>query len=690
MHAGARVGHYELISVIGRGGMGEVWKAFDSRLHRAVALKTLPAELAQDADRLARLEREARSLAALNHPAIAAIYGLEEQDASRFLVLELVEGPTLHELLLAGPIGVERALRIALQIADALEAAHEKGVIHRDLKPANVKIAPEDRVKVLDFGLAKNAAAGAGAAGPTQTALRTEIGTVIGTPAYMSPEQARGEEVRRQSDIWSFGVVLYEMLTARRPFAADTAVQTLARVLEARPDFSLLPREAGCVRRLLGRCLERDHKRRFQSAGDLRVEIEDALAAPDRSSDSGVVKAPGGDTGPTVAVLPFENISADPEQEFFADGVVEAITATLSRIRSFTVISRNSAFRYKGKRVSVPEAARELGVRYVLQGSVQKAGNRVRITVQLIDAVDDAHVWADRVDGTLEDIFGLQDRITERVAGALQPSIRQAEIERARRKPPQELGAYGYTMRAMPFVWALEKEASEKALELLEQALAIDPAYALALSLAAWCHAQQAVYNWAEDPDAARAAARRHAERAAELSADEPLVLAVLGAVHSITRNSGTARILLERAVKLDPNSAWAWSRLAWLENYTVHPERALEHFDRALRLSPFDPTNFNNYVGMGHAHELAGRFEEAVTHYRRGLQERPHARWILRSLLSALVGAGRIEEARAELENLLAAYPGSGVATFKAGMALPPDVMDAVAARWRAAGMPE
>ena len=342
MDAGARIGHYELLSIIGRGGMGEVWKAFDSKLHREVALKTLPAELAQDADRLARLEREARALAALNHPAIAAIYGLEEHDGRRFLVLELVEGQTLHELLLAGPIGVERALRIGLQIADALEAAHEKGVIHRDLKPANVKLTLEDRVKVLDFGLAKNAGAGVGTGEPTQTALRTEVGTVIGTPAYMSPEQARGEEVRRQSDIWSFGVVLYEMLTARQPFAAATAVHTLARVLDARPDFSLLPREASCVRRLLGRCLERDRKRRFQSAGDLRVDIEDALAAPERGADSSFVSAAVGDTGPTVAVLPFENISADPEQEFFADGVVEAITATLSRIRSFTVISRNS------------------------------------------------------------------------------------------------------------------------------------------------------------------------------------------------------------------------------------------------------------------------------------------------------------------------------------------------------------
>jgi adenylate cyclase len=418
----------------------------------------------------------------------------------------------------------------------------------------------------------------------------------------------------------------------------------------------------------------------------VRRATDDVRAPPGR----GPPRSAGDDAAPSIAVLPFDNLSADPEQEHFADGVVEAITATLSRIRSFVVISRNSAFRYKGKAIDVSVVGRELGVRYLLEGSVQKTGNRVRITVQLIDAVDDAHVWANRVDGTFEDIFDLQDRVTERVAGALQPSIRQAEIERARRKPPQELGAYGYTMRALPFVWALEKEASEKALDLLERALAIDDAYPLALSLAGWCHAQRLVYNWASEPDLARAEALAHAERAGELAADDPLVLAVLGAVHSIARNQGTARILLERAVSVDPNAAWAWSRLGWLENYTDRPAQALEHFDRALRLSPLDPMNFNNYVGIGSAHEIAGRFEDATQLYRRALQERPHAQWILRSLVSALVGAGRVDEARTEFGHLRAAYPTSGIAEFRRAMVFSAAALDAMAARWRVVGVPE
>ena len=393
---------------------------------------------------------------------------------------------------------------------------------------------------------------------------------------------------------------------------------------------------------------------------------------------------------PSVAVLPFDNMSSDPEQEFFADGVVESITAVLSRISSFFVIARNSAFRYKGRPIDVLKVGKELGVRYVLEGSVQKASNRLRITVQLIDATSGAHVWADRIDGTLEDVFDLQDRITERVAGALQPSIRLAEIERARRKRPQDLGAYDYTMRAMPHVWVLERDGSATALELLTQALAIDPEYPLALSLAGWCYAQRAVYNWADDVESARRDALRHAEKAAGQGSDDPLILAVLGAVHSVLRNYGTARVMLERAVALDPNSAWAWSRLGWVENYCDQPQRAVEHFERALRLSPLDPMNFNNYVGLGSANHIAERYDEAVTLYRRALQERPNAVWILRHLVSALVGAGRMDEASVEFKVLMRAYPDLTVSKYRKALIYSPSTLDRMAEHMKRVGLPD
>lgn len=393
---------------------------------------------------------------------------------------------------------------------------------------------------------------------------------------------------------------------------------------------------------------------------------------------------------PSIAVLPFDNLSAEPDQGYLVDGFVEAITTALSHIRSFFVIARNSAFTYKGRATNVRDIGRELGVAYLLEGSVQKSGNRLRITVQLVETEGGAHVWSSRYDGAIDDIFNLQDRITEQVAGALQPSIRIAEIERSRRKRPQDLGAYDYTMRAMPHVWTLEKEESAKALELLDKALALDPKYPLALSLAGWCHAQRAVYNWADDIAGSHALARTLAERAAELSGDDPLILAVLGTVHTLMRNHGTARVLLERALALDPNAAWAWSRLGWLETYTDRPERAIENFERALRLSPLDPMNFNNHVGLGAAHEVAQDYDKAVAHYRRALEERPHAMWIYRNLAASLCGAGRMEEARQAYAELMRNYPTLTGAKLRQAMVFSALTLDRMVDNLRKLGLPD
>jgi adenylate cyclase len=393
---------------------------------------------------------------------------------------------------------------------------------------------------------------------------------------------------------------------------------------------------------------------------------------------------------PSIVVLPFDNMSAEPGQDYLADGIVEAITAALSCIRSFFVIARSSAFTYKGRATNARDVGKELGVAYLLEGSVQKAGNRLRIIVQLIETEGGAHVWSSRFDGAMDEFFDLEDRITEQVAGALQPSIRIAEIERSRRKRPQDLGSYDFTMRAMPHVWALEKEESGKALELLERALAIDPAYPLALSLAGWCHAQRSVYNWAEDIALSQAMARSLAERAAEMSGDDPVILAVLGAVHTFVRNHGTARVLLERAVTLDPNAAWAWSRLGWLENYADQPLKGIANFERALRLSPIDPMNFNNYVGMGSAHEIAQEYDEAAAYYRRALEERPNANWIYRNLASVLSGAGRLEEAKQAFADLMRYYPDLTISKFKQAMVFSPAVLNRMGENLRKLGLPD
>jgi adenylate cyclase len=393
---------------------------------------------------------------------------------------------------------------------------------------------------------------------------------------------------------------------------------------------------------------------------------------------------------PSIVVLPFDNMSAEPGQDYLADGIVEAITAALSRIRSFFVIARSSAFTYKGRATNARDIGTELGVAYLLEGSVQKMGNRLRIIVQLIETEGGAHVWSSRYDGTMDEFFDLEDRITEQVAGALQPSVRIAEVERSRRKRPQDLGSYDYTMRAMPHVWALEKEESAKAIELLAKALAIDPDYPLALSLAGWCHAQRSVYNWADDISASQAMARSLAERAAAMSSDDAIILAVLGAVHTFLRNYGTARVLLERAVTLDPNAAWAWSRLGWLECYSDQAQKGIENFERALRLSPIDPMNFNNFVGIASSHEIAQEYDQAVAFYRRALQERPNARWIYRNLSSSLWGAGRLEEAKQAYAELMRNYPDLTIAKFKQAMVFSPAVLDRMADNLRRLGLPE
>jgi adenylate cyclase len=393
---------------------------------------------------------------------------------------------------------------------------------------------------------------------------------------------------------------------------------------------------------------------------------------------------------PSIAVLPFDNMSADAGQDYLADGIVEAITAALSRIRSFFVIARMSAFTYKGRRVNVRDVGNELGVAYVLEGSVQKVGNRLRIFVQLIETESGAHVWSSRYDGAVEEVFDLQDRITEQVAGALQPSIRIAEIERSRRKRPQDLGSYDYTIRSMPHVWALEKEESVRALELLEKALSIDPSYPLALSLAGWCHAQRSVYNWTDNPAEAQAQAQSLAERAAELSADDPIILAILGTIHTFVRHYGTARVLLDRALAIDSNAAWAWSRLGWLQNYVDQPKSAIGHFERALRLSPLDPLNFNNYVGMGASHYVMQEHDQAVALYRRALEERPNAKWIYRDLAGSLVGAGRLEEAQRVYADLVRCYPDLTIAKFKRAMVFSDTVLDRMAENLRKLGLPE
>ena len=393
---------------------------------------------------------------------------------------------------------------------------------------------------------------------------------------------------------------------------------------------------------------------------------------------------------PSLAVLPFTNMSSDPEQEYFSDGITEDITAALSRIKTFFVIARTSAFIFKNRAVTFGEVRDALGVRYFLEGSVQKSGNRLRITVQLIETTAGAHVWAEKYDGTLSDIFELQDQIIEQVAGALHPNILQAEIDRSSRKRPQDLGAYDFVMRAMPFVWSLDRNDNQEAHRLLTEAIKIDPNYPLALSLKAWCYGQQAIYNWTTALDTTKSEALHLAKQSASLSADDPLVLTVLGAAHTIINDHKSAGVLLERAVSLDPNSAWAWSRLGWSRTYGEKPEEAIQYFKTALRLSPYDPMNFNCYVGIGAAYSVARDFDNAILNFERGLSENPQAIWIYRNLIPGYMEAGRTEDAKQGVRLLLQTYPELTTAKVRDAMVFAEAELDWICENLIKAGLPE
>ncbi|WP_262298208.1 adenylate/guanylate cyclase domain-containing protein [Microvirga sesbaniae] len=361
---------------------------------------------------------------------------------------------------------------------------------------------------------------------------------------------------------------------------------------------------------------------------------------------------------PSIAVLPFANMSRDPDHDYLADGIVEEVLAALSRVRSFFVISRSSSFTYKGKAVDPREVGRELGVRYILEGSIRRSGQRLRIMAQLIDTTAGSHVWSDRYDGEVSDIFDLQDRVTESVVGAIEPRITLSEIERAKRKRPDNLDAYDCVMRAFPALWSQEPDEIAEGLRFAREAMRLDPAYALPKALAAWGHAQDVVYTRTATPDEDREKVFRLAQEAASLDNNDPLILTALATAYSLLGQFDLGLAAVEKALALDPNSAWAWSRSGYLHVYKSRPERAIEHFERAIRLSPLDPMHYNTLFGIAGAHFVRADYEEAVRWIEKGLAEKPSAVWVYRFLTAAYANAGRIEDARWAASKLRAAYP--------------------------------
>lgn len=422
-----------------------------------------------------------------------------------------------------------------------------------------------------------------------------------------------------------------------------------------------------------------------------------AAAAPVANAATAAASdAPAGENiqvdRPSIVVLPFKNLSNDPEQGFFADGVVEEITSALSRIRDFFVIARQSAETLRDSTQEVREIGRAFGVRYVLEGAVRRAGGRVRITVSLIDAESAAQLWTDRYDGNAGDVFDFQDEIAASVAGALHPSLRQAEIDRARRKRPENLKAYDLVLRAYPHFWAHTKADNRIAIDMFGRVLKIEPGKRLAGAMLAWCHAQDTAYLWTDDPDAAHDLAIDLANRAIELTDDDPSTLVAAGAALTIcARDFDTAETLIGRSLAIDPNHAWGWMRLGWLRHYRAESDTAISAFEQALRLSPFDPFAFNILIGQGVAHQTRGDHARAVELVEAGLHARPAMHWGYRALATTAATAGNLDKAHAAMGRFLAAYPDTTIESMMRVM--PHALVSEHAAYWeglRLAGLPE
>ncbi|MHC4218121.1 MAG: protein kinase domain-containing protein [Planctomycetota bacterium] len=627
----ARIGQYEVERELGRGGMGVVYLGRDPKLGRAVAVKLLPKAEAGTGARRDRFEREAQTAAKLNHPNIATIYELGEYEDGYFIAMEYVEGRTLGESAgEPGGLGLLQVLGIAEQIAAGLVAAHARSVVHRDLKPGNVMVTVDGRVKILDFGLAK-ALDSDHPGGPLgrPTAL-TEPGCLLGTVDYMSPEQARGQDVDARSDLFSFGALLFELITGRPAFRRATVADTLTAILTEplrRPssDNAGVPLN---LDRIVVRLLEKDPAERYQSADEVLTDLREVR----RSLESGVtVAAAGADNGRSIAVLPFADMSPARDQEYFCDGLAEELINALTQIVELRVAARTSAFQFKGQALDVRSIGQQLSVDTVLEGSVRKAGNRLRITAQLINISDGYHLWSQRYDRDLQDVFAVQDDIARTIVDTLKVKLVDGSDAPLVRRYTDNVEAYNLYLKGRHF-WnkLLSKELLNRAVDCFEAAIELNPSYALAhAGLADACTLLGHYLFMAPREASTRALAA--AQQAVKLDETLPEAQTALGlAEFWWQRDFASAEHRLRRAIELNPKSGIAHSWCAILLGAWLRTEEACGHVERSRELEPLSAVI---HINAGFVYTWAGRLDEAVDEARTALQLEPHnviAQWLV------------------------------------------------------------
>jgi serine/threonine-protein kinase len=677
--AGQRLGPYEILGPLGAGGMGEVYRARDVRLERTVALKTLPAALAADATYRQRFEREARAASALSHPNIAHVYDVGEQDGTHYIAMEYVEGKNLRELATQGPVDLPRIVEMGAQIASALEEAHARGIVHRDVKSANAIVTPKGQVKVLDFGLARHAREGAPARdSQLTTQAHTAAGVVLGTVPYMSPEQALGKSLDARTDLFSLGVVLYELAAGRLPFSGDTAAQTIDQICHATPvELGSLRKDMPAeLQRIVGKCLEKDPERRYASARDLVVDLRNlqrdrdpgsrAVTGPLRSGTrrfaalgaAGVLMVVATAAGVfyrssahasigSVAVLPFENATGDPANEYLSDGISESLINKLATLPGLRVISRTSAFAFKGKQLEPREIGRKLGVDALLLGSLARRGSELAISAELVNVRDAAQLWGEKYSRRADDVLQVEGEIASTIARTLRRQLSGKEQARLARGATDDPEAHRLYLKGREYLVGTQQEM-DKSVDYFRQAVAKAPTYALAHAGLAEAYTTQAFLRGSERKevvDKARAAVGRALELDPELAEAH----AALGLVRFYFEwDWGGAEAEFRRGLELNPGSRAVHEEYGWFLTALGRLDDGVAHSRKAAELDP---------LSMGPIHDIAvndmvrARYQQAEAGFRRAIDINPNWTWGYIKLARTLAYQKRCPESLAQAE---------------------------------------